>query len=283
MAMDTCSRSEYVWHTPRSATTKGFNSAHKAVNIQLYHSVSDVLYNSSFLYIRDAFHMLVCMDPLLHDTRYVVPEAQPQTIGYSSAFTSCTVLVTSTITFFLTRSSIMSSMAARLPIEALKYTSLLRHHTQFIRTCHAMDSNRWKEQCPYGLFIFVQVPSTLVPLVLRIPGMLLWLLVALSARTMDHITWMRLRMMVDWKRAHVFDERRRFTVFGILESMHAAAIWQSWMRDIFDDRNKERNDTSPVASILVTRTLFTLQSCFFHYIYFDKDTLTYAILLLFYG
>lgn len=101
-------------HTPRSATTKGFNSAHKAVNIQLYHSVSDVLYNSSFLDIRDAFHMLVCMDPLLHDTRYVVPEAQPQTIGYSSAFTSCTVLVTSTITFFLTRSSIMSSMAANV-------------------------------------------------------------------------------------------------------------------------------------------------------------------------
>ncbi|CDH49003.1 predicted protein [Lichtheimia corymbifera JMRC:FSU:9682] len=71
--------------------------------------------------------------------------------------------------------------------------------------------------------------------VMRYLGMLLWFFGASSAGT---TTWIRLRMIMDWMGCFT-----AMDVIGTLKSMHAAAILQSWMKDVDDLSNQEYNGT----------------------------------------
>ncbi|CDH59904.1 predicted protein [Lichtheimia corymbifera JMRC:FSU:9682] len=86
--------------------------------------------------------------------------------------------------------------------------------------------------------------------------MLLWLLGASSAGTMDHVMWIRLRIMMDWlawtRGLYIFDERYLTSMDDIatLKSMHATAILTIMDEDAYDGSNQEYNDTTAAADSL---------------------------------
>lgn len=323
--MVTCPRSEYVWcrasfqmlwkhsfyiidckpltprqHTPRSATTRRFNSAHKAVTRErtvISFSIRCIIQQQLTLY--SSLVSCACLhgpSSTRYDTQYVDPEAQQRTISYSSASSSCTVLVTSTIIFFSHKifnntkhGSLVTDRGSEIPSKyslyilcAHVFVSNIAWCIRDIMRCSCCGFKSLKGTTPLRIIYFrssfFNVAATCAENTWNVA------LVACGIVSKNDGSYHVDAAKDDdgLERSSRLWRKKMFHRFWDTRinacSSYLAIMDEGWFR-----RSQPRTQwQKPCCLYIIHPYLIQFAILFFHHIYFDKDTLPYTILLLFY-